>query len=79
MGLVFWLYDRPLEPTLRYIEDKFGKKPEIAEANTAALKAGYNYGETVEAINTQFHVPKAKLTPGKYTQHHRQHGPRRTA
>ena len=67
MGLVFWLYDRPLEPTLRYIDDKFGKKPEIAGANTAALKAGYHYGETVEAINTQFHVPKAKLTPGKYT------------
>jgi 2-oxoglutarate ferredoxin oxidoreductase subunit alpha len=67
MGLVFWLYDRPLDPTLRYIEDKFGKKPEIAQANTAALKAGYHYGETVEAINTQFHVPKAKLTPGKYT------------
>src|SRR5215471_1397966 len=41
MGLVFWLYDRPLEPTLRFIEDKFGKKPENAGANTAALKAGY--------------------------------------
>ena len=67
MGLVFWLYDRPLEPTLRYIDDKFGKKPEIAQANAAALKAGYHYGETVEAINTQFHVPKAKLPPGKYT------------
>ena len=51
MGLVFWLYDRPLEPTLRYIDEKFGKKPEIAQANTAALKAGYHYGETVEAIN----------------------------
>jgi len=67
MGLVFWLYDRPLDPTLRYIDDKFGKKPEIAQANTSALKAGYNYGETVEAINTQFHVPKAKLSAGKYT------------
>ncbi|MCC7474052.1 MAG: 2-oxoacid:acceptor oxidoreductase subunit alpha [Pirellulales bacterium] len=67
MGLVFWLYDRPLEPTLRYIEEKFGKKPEIAQANTLALKAGYHYGETVEAINTQFHVPKAKLEPGTYT------------
>lgn len=67
MGLVFWLYDRPLEPTQRYIDDKFGKKPEIAQANTAALKAGYHYGETVEAINTQYHVPKAKLAPGKYT------------
>jgi 2-oxoglutarate ferredoxin oxidoreductase subunit alpha len=67
MGLVFWLYDRPLDATLKYIDDKFGKKPEIAQANTAALKAGYHYGETVEAINTQYHVPKAKLTPGKYT------------
>lgn len=67
MGLVFWLYDRPLEPTLRYIDDKFGKKPEIAQANIRALKSGFHYGETVEAINTQFHVPKAKLTPGKYT------------
>ena len=67
MGLVFWLYDRPLEPTLRFIDDKFGRKAEIAQANTAALKAGYHYGETVEAISTQFHVPKAKLAPGKYT------------
>ncbi len=67
MGLVFWLFDRPLEPTLRFIDDKFGRKPEVAAANTAALKAGYNYGETVEAINTQYHVPKAKLPPGKYT------------
>jgi 2-oxoglutarate/2-oxoacid ferredoxin oxidoreductase subunit alpha len=67
MGLVFWLYDRPLEPTLRFIDEKFGRKAEIAQANTAALKSGYHYGETVEAINTQFHVPKAKLAPGKYT------------
>jgi 2-oxoglutarate ferredoxin oxidoreductase subunit alpha len=67
MGLVFWLYDRPLDPTLKYIAEKFGKKPEIAQANTAALKAGLHYGETVEAINTQFHVPKARLAPGKYT------------
>jgi 2-oxoglutarate ferredoxin oxidoreductase subunit alpha len=66
MGLVFWLYDRPLDPTLRYIEDKFGKKPEVAQANTAALKAGYHYGETVEAISTQYHVAKAKLPPGTY-------------
>jgi 2-oxoglutarate/2-oxoacid ferredoxin oxidoreductase subunit alpha len=66
MGLVFWLYDRSLEPTLRFIASKFGKKPEIAEANTRALKAGYNYGETVEAINTQYQVAPAKLAPGKY-------------
>ncbi|MAT72471.1 MAG: 2-oxoglutarate ferredoxin oxidoreductase subunit alpha [Planctomycetaceae bacterium] len=66
MGLVFWLYDRSMEPTLRFIEAKFGKKPEIAGANTAALKAGYHYGETVEAMNTQYQVAPAKLGPGTY-------------
>jgi len=66
MGLVFWLYDRSLEPTLRFIAQKFGKRPEVAQANTASLKAGYNYGETVEAINTQYQVAPAKLPPGKY-------------
>jgi 2-oxoglutarate/2-oxoacid ferredoxin oxidoreductase subunit alpha len=66
MGLVFWLYDRSLEPTLRFIAQKFGKRPEVAQANTASLKAGYNYGETVEAINTQYQVAPAKLAPGKY-------------
>ncbi|TWT99341.1 2-oxoglutarate oxidoreductase subunit KorA [Botrimarina colliarenosi] len=66
MGLVFWVYGRPLEPTLRFIEAKFGKKPEVAGANRAALMAGYNYGETVEAFDTQFHIPKAELKPGKY-------------
>src|SRR5262245_16459130 len=67
IGLVYWLYDRPLDATLRYINQKFGRKPEVVQANTAALKAGYHYGDTVEAINTQYHVPKAKLPPGKYT------------
>ncbi len=66
MGLVFWLYGRSLEPTLRFIESKFGKLPGVAQANTNALKSGYHYGETVEAINTQYHVGPAKLKPGKY-------------
>jgi 2-oxoglutarate ferredoxin oxidoreductase subunit alpha len=66
MGLVFWLYDRSLEPTLRFIEQKFGKRPDVAQANVAALKAGFHYGDTVEAINTQYHVGPAKLPPGTY-------------
>ncbi len=66
MGLVYWIYDRPLEPTQRFINEKFGKKPAVAEANTKALKAGFHYGETVEAIGTQFHVDPAKLLPGMY-------------
>ncbi len=66
MGLVFWLYDRPLDPTLRFIEQKFGKTPDVAGADAATLKAGYNYGETVEGIAVQYQVPPARLTPGKY-------------
>lgn len=67
MGLVFWLYDRALEPTLRYIDSKFGKKaPAVAEANRRALHAGYNYGETTEAFAAQYRVNRAELAPGTY-------------
>ena len=66
MGLVFWLYDRPLEPTLRFIDAKFKAKPEVADANRRALMAGYHYGETTEAFASQFRVAKAKLPPGTY-------------
>ena len=66
MGLVYWMYDRPLEPTLRFIEQKFGKRPDVAQANTKVLKAGFHYGETVEAIHTQYHIDPAKLQPGTY-------------
>jgi len=66
MGLVFWLYERPLEPTLRHIDQKFGRRPEVAEANRLALKAGYNYGETVEAMPTRYHVDPARLPSGTY-------------
>jgi 2-oxoglutarate/2-oxoacid ferredoxin oxidoreductase subunit alpha len=66
MGLTFWLYDRSLEPTLRYIDDKFGKMPAVAEANRRALRAGYNYGETTDAMASQFTVHKADLEPGLY-------------
>jgi len=66
MGLIFWLYDRPLDATLRYIDAKFAKKPEVAEANRKALKAGYNYGETTEAFGGRYHISKAPLKPGRY-------------
>jgi 2-oxoglutarate ferredoxin oxidoreductase subunit alpha len=66
MGLIFWLYDRPLDATLRYIDAKFSKKPEVAEANRRALKAGFNYGETTEAFGGRYHISKAPLRPGKY-------------
>jgi 2-oxoglutarate/2-oxoacid ferredoxin oxidoreductase subunit alpha len=67
LGLVYWLYGRPIEPTLQYIQDKFAKKlPAVALANTLAVKAGYNYGETAELFSEQYVVDKAKLPPGKY-------------
>ncbi len=66
LGLVYWLYGRPVEPTVAYIKSKFSRKPAVEEANTLALKAGYAFGETAELFNEQYHVPKAKLAPGKY-------------
>ena len=66
MGLVFWLYGRDVEPTLRFIDKKFSKKPEVAEANRRALKAGWNYGETTEDFASTYQVPKAKLAAGTY-------------
>src|SRR5438552_8888500 len=66
LGLVYWLYGRPVEPTVEYIKSKFGKKPAVEQANTLALKAGYAFGETTELFNEQYQVPKAKLAPGKY-------------
>ncbi|HEX4144586.1 MAG TPA: 2-oxoacid:acceptor oxidoreductase subunit alpha [Pirellulales bacterium] len=66
MGLTFWLYDRSLEPTERYITEKFGKMPGVAEANRRALHAGYNYGETTDAMVSHFSVQKADLPPGTY-------------
>ena len=66
MGLVFWLYGRDVEPTLRFIDAKFGKKPDVAEANRLALKSGWNYGETTEAFASTYQVPAAKLPAGTY-------------
>jgi 2-oxoglutarate ferredoxin oxidoreductase subunit alpha len=67
MGLVFWMYGRSLEPTLRFIDEKFGSKAAIAEANRRALKAGFNYGNTTEAFASTYQVDPAKLLPGRYT------------
>jgi 2-oxoglutarate ferredoxin oxidoreductase subunit alpha len=66
LGLVYWLYERSLEPTLRWIQSKFSKNPSVMEANTRALKAGYNYGDTTEAMPVHYRVAKAKIPPGRY-------------
>ena len=66
LGLVSWLFDRPLEPTIEWIEKKFVKRPNIRDANIKTLKAGYYYGETMGIFPIQYKVPKAKLPPGRY-------------
>ncbi len=66
MGLVYWLFGRSLEPTLRFIEDKFGRRPEVAAANESALRAGWAYGETTEAFGESYQVQAAELEPGTY-------------
>jgi 2-oxoglutarate/2-oxoacid ferredoxin oxidoreductase subunit alpha len=67
LGVVYWLYGRSLEPTLKYLRRKFGKKnPAAAHANEATLRSGYNYGETCELFDQQYLIEKAKLPPGEY-------------
>jgi 2-oxoglutarate ferredoxin oxidoreductase subunit alpha len=66
LGLVYWLYGRPLELTLDHIAKKFVKKPAVALANSSALRSGFNYGETTELFHEHYQVPKAKLARGKY-------------
>jgi 2-oxoglutarate ferredoxin oxidoreductase subunit alpha len=66
LGLVYWLYERSLEPTLRYIQQKFAKNPAVLEANTRSLKAGYHYGETIDALPVHYRVGKAQIKPGVY-------------
>jgi 2-oxoglutarate ferredoxin oxidoreductase subunit alpha len=66
LGLMFWLYERSMDPTIGWIDAKFGARPVIAEANKRALKAGYAFGETTEAFHTHYRVQPAKLDPGTY-------------
>ena len=66
LGLVYWMYHRPLENTIDFIESKFKKNPAVAEANIKVLKAGWNYGETTEAFSSRYDVAKAKMDAGIY-------------
>ncbi|HKZ78724.1 MAG TPA: 2-oxoacid:acceptor oxidoreductase subunit alpha [Pyrinomonadaceae bacterium] len=66
LGVLYWLYDRPMENTLTWIHSKFAKNPEVGKANEIALKTGYNFADTTEVFTTHYTVKKAKITPGKY-------------
>ena len=66
LGLVYWIYDRPLENTISWVKKQFAKRAEIVEANLRALQAGYFFGETTEAFQVRYHVRPATLPAGTY-------------
>ena len=66
LGMCYWLYNRSMDSTSRWISDKFSKKPLLVEANSLAMKAGYSYCEATEAFQISYEIPPAQLTPGLY-------------
>jgi 2-oxoglutarate ferredoxin oxidoreductase subunit alpha len=66
LGMCYWLYNRSMDSTHRWLDEKFGKKPILAEANKLAMKAGYAYCDATEAFQTSYEIPPARLTPGLY-------------
>jgi 2-oxoglutarate ferredoxin oxidoreductase subunit alpha len=66
LGLVSWMYSRPTDATIRWIQDKFASQPQIMEANLAAFRAGYNFGETAELLQVHYEVKAAPAEPGTY-------------
>jgi 2-oxoglutarate ferredoxin oxidoreductase subunit alpha len=67
LGLVSWMYTRPVDPTLTWIKQRFAKSPQVAESNTAAFKAGHAFGETAELFDHNYAIKPATLRPGTYT------------
>ena len=66
LGLLFWMFDEPMDYTINFIKEKFAKKPEIADANIKTLKAGWNFGDHTEIFTTRFRVSPAKMPKGVY-------------
>jgi 2-oxoglutarate ferredoxin oxidoreductase subunit alpha len=66
LGFLYWMYGRDMNNTEKFLEEKFGRKPDILESNLKALRAGYNYGDTTETFTTQYKVEKAKIEAGSY-------------
>ncbi|RMG45208.1 MAG: 2-oxoacid:acceptor oxidoreductase subunit alpha [Acidobacteria bacterium] len=66
LGILYWLYSRNVEPTVGWLREKFARRPELARANEKALRAGYNYAETVGIFQTVYEVPAADFPPGTY-------------
>ena len=66
LGFIYWMYNRKLDNTIDFLEEKFGKKETILQSNIRVLQAGYNYGDTTETFTTRYTVEKAKMKPGLY-------------
>ncbi len=66
LGFLYWMYSRSMENTIKFLKEKFGKKPEILEGNLRVLNAGFNYGDTTETFTTTYTVAKARMEPGVY-------------
>jgi 2-oxoglutarate ferredoxin oxidoreductase subunit alpha len=66
LGFLYWMYNRDVQTTMKFLKEKFSKKPEIYESNIKALQAGYNFGDTTETFTTTYKVEKAKMEPGVY-------------
>jgi 2-oxoglutarate ferredoxin oxidoreductase subunit alpha len=66
LGFLYWMYGREMGNTEKFLQEKFGKKPDILESNMRVLRAGYNYGDTTETFTTQYKVEKAKIAAGSY-------------
>ncbi len=66
LGIVFWMFDRPMETTLEWVAKKFATRPDILEANSKALRAGYYFGDTTRTFQQRYRVRPANLTPGVY-------------
>jgi 2-oxoglutarate ferredoxin oxidoreductase subunit alpha len=66
LGFLYWMYNRDMDNTIRFLKEKFAKKPDIMNSNIKVLQAGYNYGDTTETFTSRYLVEKAKLPPGNY-------------
>jgi len=67
LGLMYWMYNRPIDQSVKFIKEKFGSKdPSIVEANIRVLKAGFNFGDTTEFFTTRYDIHPAQLPPGRY-------------
>ena len=70
LGMVYWLFSRPMDTTIKWLHEKFGSRPEIAKANVKALKAGWNFCDITQIFQTRYEVASANLAPGTYRNIH---------